>query len=240
MKALCLKKIDSYAGICTKPCTKFCPDQAGASVTFCVDPKDLSTDSAAGLCTMKCALGQSLTGCRPGYKCVETTRYNDPSTKAEVCVPNMKPNLFDPYDWSFTVMKDDCSITECAGEFGQVCTEDGGPHCAYAICLEPGTFKVKEGTHCAYINSAYGTSVTCDAAGKALSSEKCPEDKPCNACGTCGSVPDEVCDGADNDCDGEVDEGVLNACGECGDVPEEVCDGVDNDCDGDIDYGVRG
>ena len=56
-----------------------------------------------------------------------------------------------------------------------------------------------------------------------------------NACGQCGDVPAEVCDGEDNNCDGEVDEGLLNACGQCGDVPAEMCDGVDNDCDGVVD-----
>ena len=55
-----------------------------------------------------------------------------------------------------------------------------------------------------------------------------------NACGQCGLAPVEVCDGVDN-CDGEIDEGVLNACGGCGAVPDEVCDGQDNDCDGEVD-----
>ncbi len=45
----------------------------------------------------------------------------------------------------------------------------------------------------------------------------------------------EVCDGVDNDCDNEIDEG-----GVC-DTPcvpaPEVCDGVDNDCDNEIDEG---
>ncbi|MFT6627149.1 MAG: streptogramin lyase [Flavobacteriales bacterium] len=46
----------------------------------------------------------------------------------------------------------------------------------------------------------------------------------------------EVCDGADNDCDGAIDNGVTNRCGECGEEPAEICgDFLDNDCDGDTD-----
>ncbi|MHC4837035.1 MAG: MopE-related protein, partial [Planctomycetota bacterium] len=53
-----------------------------------------------------------------------------------------------------------------------------------------------------------------------------------NACGQCGDVPEEVCNGLDDDCDGETDEGLLNVCGACGPVPMEACDAADNDCDG--------
>jgi len=73
---------------------------------------------------------------------------------------------------------------------------------------------------------------------------------PCEPCG------EEICDAIDNDCDGDVDEGLYPCSSECGEgeaicvegelflcsapqPEEEVCDYADNDCDGDVDEGQR-
>ena len=67
------------------------------------------------------------------------------------------------------------------------------------------------------------------------------------------SPTEEICDGKDNDCNGEVDElfdvdgdGYTTCNNDCDDrriginpVAEEVCDGVDNDCNGQIDEAIE-
>ncbi|MCA9558469.1 MAG: hypothetical protein KC583_07900, partial [Myxococcales bacterium] len=61
----------------------------------------------------------------------------------------------------------------------------------------------------------------------------------CDDGGCVATPPEEACDGADDDVDGLVDEGVANACGGCGAPPPEEFDGQDQDCDGAIDEGVE-
>jgi hypothetical protein len=90
-----------------------------------------------------------------------------------------------------------------------------------------------------------GGTVTCDT-----------QDASKLTCSSYGNATDEVCDGDDNDCDGDTDEelpdigcglgicdhsitacvgGVLQSCDPLEGATDEICDGDDNDCDGDTD-----
>jgi hypothetical protein len=72
----------------------------------------------------------------------------------------------------------------------------------------------------------------CEAEGLMV----CSEDEQSELCGVePGEPTEEVCDGLDNNCNEQVDEGVLNACGDCGDVPVETCNNKDDDCDEQVD-----
>ena len=144
----------------------------------------------------------------------------------------------------FSVCTELCSEGSCPEGFSCEPFPGGVSLCvAVAVCLDEDNDGYGRGSACA--------GSDCDDADETTASgfeENCDgRDNDCdgevdegvlNACGRCGEVPEEVCNGFDDDCDGEVDEGVANACGLCGEVPEEVCNGLDDDCDGTPDDGV--
>jgi hypothetical protein len=66
-------------GLCSLPCTRYCPDRAGAAVTFCIE-----NDEAQGRCVSRCS-GDG--GCRSGYVCEVRERFNEPTVLERVCVP---------------------------------------------------------------------------------------------------------------------------------------------------------
>jgi hypothetical protein len=100
----------------------------------------------------------------------------------------------------------------------------------------------------------------CDCAGEVACSTVCGKGVVSCVNGKSGecTAPKptaEVCDGKDNDCDGQIDEGLVRTCKtSCGDGQQtcenggwtacdaakpsaEVCDGQDNNCDGKVDEG---
>ena len=138
---------------------------------------------------------------------------------------------------------------DCDGETDESFTRDEG----YIWATLDGVEDLFVGDECG-VGICAGGTVQCNEDGDGLE------------CSTSDRAVEEVCDGLDNDCDGEVDDGmaapladeqrgvcagVTKICDGTGDWAEPdyaslsdyeevelTCDGLDNDCDGEVDEGL--
>ena len=85
---LCLPENGGYPrGMCTQECDRFCPDQDGMPVTFCID----NVLMGPGACVQRCDyVVFDETGCRPGYRCVTRPRSGEPEITFGVCLPTQQ------------------------------------------------------------------------------------------------------------------------------------------------------
>ena len=151
------------------------------------------------------------------------------------------------------------TVSSCVGGVLQSCTP--GQAAASEVCIngldDDCNGQVDEGCACTSGQAAgcYSGPAGTEGVGVCKAGSHTCVGGQFGACSGETGPSTETCDGQDNNCDGETDEGLaLATCGSgacartgatcaassciAGDATAEVCDGIDNDCDGAADNGL--
>jgi MYXO-CTERM domain-containing protein len=170
----------------------------------CTGSVALSADCSQTDCAVQ---GGACVADEVGVRCV------DPACPAQglaqVCLGDKGPAMLGACD-DGALKVVDCSGGAADGGVGVPAwcsTSASGADCVAKVCVDGPSDDLVEHDVC----TAQGR-VHCSATGE-VSANPCT-DGTCNACGGCGPTPIEVCNGLDDDCNGEID-----------DVPGTSCDG---------------
>lgn len=196
--ALCETQ-DFPSGMCTQACSLsstsgnwICPDSSGALITT---TRCIETATGDPRCVSECDFDLSPTGCRPGYACVLSERYNQPASVFAVCLPAASqawPGTSTPgFDIGGACGDDNaCGHLACINWPSGYCTKT---MCEYAGC--------PTGSHC-YEVAGLGVCGSSNADSCTVCLKDCVGDDDCR-------------NGSGYTCDQEIDA--------CWPAPTETC-----------------
>jgi len=223
----------------------------GEAPSSCSEGEETCSNGKWGACVKVNVVDE--TACDDGNLCTESDK-----CRGGACVAGTQRSCDDGN--ACTV--DSCSAGACVNAaIGGCCNSDA--ECADTNTCTADTCDVTRHT-CAHnaiqgCCQPAGMATRCDIAnqfGSCSGTKVCGADGNYGAC--LGNAPAaEVCNGRDDNCDGQTDEGLTQACASaCGagvegcqngkwagcNAPQpttELCDGKDNDCNGQVDEGVK-